>query len=152
MCSTPTTPPPRSSEIWWSERWDRQRDGVVPMVESSCRQGFAHLLGERKKEKEGFRNRAAAPRKIGQPRPWCCGPCFRRPALPLHQGLGHTCPPPLGASVPCKINRTIDQCGLGRCEWPGQCGPLAQGPAGPASLEGARKRGQQHKAGLAFHR
>jgi hypothetical protein len=32
--SAPTTPPSRSSEIWWSGRWDQQHDGVVSMVES----------------------------------------------------------------------------------------------------------------------
>jgi hypothetical protein len=35
--STPTTPPSRSSEIWWSDRWDRQHDGVISMVESMRR-------------------------------------------------------------------------------------------------------------------
>jgi hypothetical protein len=32
--SAPMTPPSRSNEIWWSGRWDRQRDNVVSMVES----------------------------------------------------------------------------------------------------------------------
>jgi hypothetical protein len=66
---TPTTPPSRSSEIWWSGRWDRQHDGVVSMVESFCRQGFAYLHGERRTEKGGFRNCAAAPRKLDQKNP-----------------------------------------------------------------------------------
>jgi hypothetical protein len=61
----PTTLPSRSSEIWWSGRWDRQHDGVVSMVESIRQQGFACLRGERRMEKGGFRNRAAAPRKLG---------------------------------------------------------------------------------------
>jgi hypothetical protein len=39
--SATTTPPPRSSEVRWSGRWDQQHDGVVLMVESICGQGFA---------------------------------------------------------------------------------------------------------------
>jgi hypothetical protein len=67
-CSTPTTPPPRSSEIWWSGRWDRQHDDAVSMVESMRRQGFAYLRGGRRTEKGGFRNWATAPhKKLGQP-------------------------------------------------------------------------------------
>jgi hypothetical protein len=54
--STPTTPPSRPSKIWWSGRWDRQHDGVVSMVESMHRQGFACLHGGRRTEKGGFRN------------------------------------------------------------------------------------------------
>jgi hypothetical protein len=37
-----TTPPPRSSKVRWSGRWDQQHDGVVLMVESICGQGFAY--------------------------------------------------------------------------------------------------------------
>jgi hypothetical protein len=40
--SATTTPPPRSSEVRWSGRWDQQHDGVVLMVESIYRQGFAY--------------------------------------------------------------------------------------------------------------
>jgi hypothetical protein len=40
--SAVTTPPPRSSKVWWSGRCDQQHDGVVLMVESICRQGFAY--------------------------------------------------------------------------------------------------------------
>jgi hypothetical protein len=58
--SAPTTPPSRSSEIWWSGSWDRQHDGVVSMVESIRRQGFACLRGGERTEKGGFRKRAAA--------------------------------------------------------------------------------------------
>ena len=61
--SATTTPPSRSSEIWWSSRWDRQHDGVVSMVESIRRQGFACLRGGERTHKGGFRNRAAAPRE-----------------------------------------------------------------------------------------
>jgi hypothetical protein len=61
--SAPTTPPSRSSEIWWSSRWDRQHDGVVSMVESFRRQGFACLRGGKRTEKGGFRKRAAVPQK-----------------------------------------------------------------------------------------
>jgi hypothetical protein len=64
--SAPTTPPSWSSEIWWSGRWDRQHDGVVSMVKSMRRQGFAGLRGRRRTEKGGFRNRAAAPRELGR--------------------------------------------------------------------------------------
>jgi hypothetical protein len=39
--STKMTPPPRSSKVRWSGRWDQQHDGVVLMVESICGQGFA---------------------------------------------------------------------------------------------------------------
>jgi hypothetical protein len=37
-----TTPPPSSSKVRWSGRWDQQHDGVVLMVESICGQGFAY--------------------------------------------------------------------------------------------------------------
>jgi hypothetical protein len=67
MYSAPTTPPSRSSKIWWSGRWDRHHDGVVSMVESMLRQGFACLRGGRRTEKGGFRKRAAASRKLGLP-------------------------------------------------------------------------------------
>jgi hypothetical protein len=40
--SAATTPPPRSSKARWSGRWDQQHDGVVLMVESICRYGFAY--------------------------------------------------------------------------------------------------------------
>jgi hypothetical protein len=73
MYSAPTTLPSRSSEIWWSGRWDRQHDGMVSMVESFCRQGFACLHGGRRTEKGGFRNRAADPRKLGHTKP--AAPC-----------------------------------------------------------------------------
>jgi hypothetical protein len=68
-CSTPMTPPPRSSEIWWSGRWDRQHDDVTSMVESMRRQGFACLRGKRRMEKGGYRNWAAAPRKLDHTSP-----------------------------------------------------------------------------------
>jgi hypothetical protein len=38
-----TTPPPQSSKVWWSGRWDQQHNGVVLMVECICRQGFAYV-------------------------------------------------------------------------------------------------------------
>jgi hypothetical protein len=37
-----TTPPPRSSKVRWSGRWDQQHDDVVLMVESICGKGFAY--------------------------------------------------------------------------------------------------------------
>jgi hypothetical protein len=40
--SATTTTPPRSSEIWWSSRWDQQHDSVVLMIESIRGQGFAY--------------------------------------------------------------------------------------------------------------
>jgi hypothetical protein len=40
--SATTTPPPRSSKVRWSGKWDQQHDGVVLMVESICGQGFAY--------------------------------------------------------------------------------------------------------------
>jgi hypothetical protein len=40
--SATTTPPTRSSEIWWSGRWDQQHDSVVLMVENICGQGFTY--------------------------------------------------------------------------------------------------------------
>jgi hypothetical protein len=40
--SATTTPPPRSSKVRWSGRWDQQHDDVVLMVESICGQGFAY--------------------------------------------------------------------------------------------------------------
>jgi hypothetical protein len=36
------TPPPRSSKVRWSGRWDQQHNGVVLMVERICGQGFAY--------------------------------------------------------------------------------------------------------------
>jgi hypothetical protein len=41
--SATTTPPPQSSKVRWSSRWDQQHDGVVLMVESICGQGFAYM-------------------------------------------------------------------------------------------------------------
>jgi hypothetical protein len=76
--SAPTTPPSQSSEIWWSSRWDRQHDGVVSMVESMRRQGFAYLRGGERTEKRGFRNRTAAPRELGHRRPPAPCPFYRR--------------------------------------------------------------------------
>jgi hypothetical protein len=40
--SAATTPPPWSSKVRWSGRWDQQHDGVVLMVESICEQDFAY--------------------------------------------------------------------------------------------------------------
>jgi hypothetical protein len=37
-----TPPPPRSSKVRWSGRWDQQHDDVVLMVKSICGQGFAY--------------------------------------------------------------------------------------------------------------
>jgi hypothetical protein len=37
----------------WSGRWDQQHDGVVPMVESICGQGFAYT---RKVEEDWQKN------------------------------------------------------------------------------------------------
>jgi hypothetical protein len=51
--SATTTPPPRSSKAWWSGRWDQQHDGVVLIVESICRQGFAYAREvEEKRQKK----------------------------------------------------------------------------------------------------
>jgi hypothetical protein len=36
------TPPPRSSKVRWSGRWDQQHDGVVLMVKSIYGQSFAY--------------------------------------------------------------------------------------------------------------
>jgi hypothetical protein len=47
--SAPTFPPPRSSKVRWSGRWDQQYDSVVLMVESICGQGFTYV---RKVEEE----------------------------------------------------------------------------------------------------
>jgi hypothetical protein len=87
--SAPTTPPSRSSEIWWSDRWDRQHDGVVSMMESMRRQGFACLRGGERMEKGGFRNRAAAPEKFFWSHQNRClsNPLYSRPSL--YKGLGH---------------------------------------------------------------
>jgi hypothetical protein len=41
--NAPMSPPPRSSKVWWSGRWDQQHDGVVLMVESIYGQGFAYM-------------------------------------------------------------------------------------------------------------
>jgi hypothetical protein len=84
--SAPTTPPSRSSEIWWSGRWDRQHDGVVSMVESFCLQGFACLRGGRRTEKGGFIYRAAASRELVLTKPAAPYSFYSRPIL--HRGLG----------------------------------------------------------------
>jgi hypothetical protein len=47
-----TTPPPRSSKVRWSGRWDQQHDGVALMVESICGQGFAYARGGRRLAKD----------------------------------------------------------------------------------------------------
>jgi hypothetical protein len=39
--SAVTSPPPRSSEVRWSGRWDQQHNGMVLMVKSICGQDFA---------------------------------------------------------------------------------------------------------------
>jgi hypothetical protein len=96
-CSTPMTPPPRSSEIWWSGRWDRQHDDVTSMVESMHRQGFACLRSRRRTEKGGYRNWAAAPRKLDH-----TGPSVLSLFIGARRGL-------LGvhakASVPCRARQ-----------------------------------------------
>jgi hypothetical protein len=51
--STAMTPPPRSSKVRWSGRWDQQHNGVVLMVESICGQSFAYAY---KVEEERLRN------------------------------------------------------------------------------------------------
>jgi hypothetical protein len=50
MYNAATTPPPRSSKVWWSGRWDQQHDSVVLMGESICEQDFActHEVEEEK--------------------------------------------------------------------------------------------------------
>jgi hypothetical protein len=40
--SAPTSPPPRSSKVWWSGRWDQQHDSVMLMVDNIYGQGFAY--------------------------------------------------------------------------------------------------------------
>jgi hypothetical protein len=40
--SAATIPPPRSSKVRWSGRWDQQHDSVVLMVESIRGQDFAY--------------------------------------------------------------------------------------------------------------
>jgi hypothetical protein len=42
MYNATTTPPPQSSKVRCSGRWDQQHDGVVLMVESICGQRFAY--------------------------------------------------------------------------------------------------------------
>jgi hypothetical protein len=49
MYGATTSPPPRSSRVRWSGRWDQQHDSMVHMVESICGQGFAYT---RKVEEE----------------------------------------------------------------------------------------------------
>jgi hypothetical protein len=57
--STTMIPPPRSSKVWWSDRWDQQHDGVVLMVESICGQGFAYVREvEEERQKKTSQTRA----------------------------------------------------------------------------------------------
>jgi hypothetical protein len=42
MYSAVTPPPPQSSKLRWSGRWDQQHDGVVLMAESICEQDFTY--------------------------------------------------------------------------------------------------------------
>jgi hypothetical protein len=53
MYSATTSPPPRSSKVRWSGRWDQQHDGVVLMVEIICGQDFANAC---EVEEERLRN------------------------------------------------------------------------------------------------
>jgi hypothetical protein len=76
--NAPMTLPSWSREIWWSGKWDRQHDGMVSMVDSMRRQGFAYLHGGERTEKGGFRNRAAAPQKLGLQKPLASWPFYKR--------------------------------------------------------------------------
>jgi hypothetical protein len=40
--SAATTPPPWSSKVRWSGRWDQQHDGVVLMMKNIYEQDFAY--------------------------------------------------------------------------------------------------------------
>jgi hypothetical protein len=53
-----TTPPTWSSKVWWSGRWDQKHDGVVLIVESICRQGFAYARRWKKTGKRSSQTRA----------------------------------------------------------------------------------------------
>jgi hypothetical protein len=57
--SATMTPPPRSSKVSWSDRWDQQHDGMVLMVESICGQGFAYAREvEEERQKKTSQTRA----------------------------------------------------------------------------------------------
>jgi hypothetical protein len=53
MYNATTPPPPWSSKVRGSGRWDQQHDGVVLMVKSICGQGFtyAHEMEEERLKK-----------------------------------------------------------------------------------------------------
>jgi hypothetical protein len=53
-----TTPPPRSSKVRWSGRWDQQHDGVVLMVESICGQVFAYAREVEEERQRSSQTRA----------------------------------------------------------------------------------------------
>jgi hypothetical protein len=61
--SATTTPPPRSSKVRWSGRWDQQHDGVVLMIESICGQGFAYTRKVKEDRQNNSQTRATCYRK-----------------------------------------------------------------------------------------
>jgi hypothetical protein len=62
--SAATTPPPWSSKVQWSGRWDQQHDGVVLMVESICGQGFAYAREVEEDRQKTNQTRATDKRNI----------------------------------------------------------------------------------------
>jgi hypothetical protein len=98
--NAPTTPPSQSSEIWWSGRWVRQHNGMVFMVECMRRQGFACLRGGRRPKKRGFRNRAAAPRDLGQTYHQRPGPFIGACKISLNPNVQSTLCCPAARSLP----------------------------------------------------
>jgi hypothetical protein len=62
-----TPPPPWSSKVRWSGRWDQQHDSVVIMVESICEQGFAYA---REVEEDRQRSSQTRARKYYKRQTW----------------------------------------------------------------------------------
>jgi hypothetical protein len=54
MYNTMTPPPPQSSKVRWSGRWDQYHDGVALMMESICGQGFAYAREVEERRQKGY--------------------------------------------------------------------------------------------------
>jgi hypothetical protein len=118
MYSAATPPPPRSSKVRWSGRWDQQHDGVVLMVESICKQGFAYAreveeerleklvkLGQKTTRKRGHRLNNFSQKSSCLAPPWSS--FYSRTALGQKKTSFMTCTPRQAAA-----RDLVDQSGI----------------------------------------